>query len=464
VVVSPAPVASVRISPDSARIERGGTVDLSAAAFDAQGNVLTGRPVSWSSDNPSVATVSATGLVTGVGAGVTEVYATSEGRVDAARITVTIPADTEAPTLSDVTITPGAVDVSFQAATVIVRATVADAGTGVSTVDGAIRSPSGVQSTGSHSSFMPVSGTRASGTFEIAFTIPLSAQAGDWKLLLNVRDGLGNTLSLGPDQLQARGLPNTVAVTSGAADATAPALTGLVIDPASVDVSSQAKEFVIRVAATDAGSGVQSVSGTFRSPSGTQSTGSQTGFTPVSGTRNDGVFEVRFTVQAFAEGGSWTPLIVLRDQLGNVRVYEAPQLQAAGLPTSVQVVSPNADVTAPTLHGVTITPSAVNVGSGAKTVTVRGDVSDAGVGVAQIDGYFQSPSGAQRTGAMSGFTPVSGTRANGAFEVSWTIPAGAETGEWKLQLTVRDQVGNLISLSPEQLAARGFVNSVTVSN
>ena len=464
VVVSPVPVATVQVTPAEGQLQVGATLDLSAAAYDANGNLLTGRPVSWSSGNPAVATVSATGVVTGVSGGPVDVFATVEGRVGTARLTITVPADVTAPSLNGLTITPGAVDVSFGPATVTVRATVADAGTGVQWVGGAFRSPSGAQSTGAESSFMPVSGTRNAGVFEVTFTVPAAAQPGDWGLGLTLRDNAGNVLSLNAEQLQARGLPYRVTVASGTPDATAPALTGLVIEPGSVDVSSSSREVVVRATVSDAGAGVDWVGGAFRSPSGRQNTAANSSLAPATGTRTSGTFEVRYTVPAYAEAGSWGLQLTLRDRAGNTRTFSPEQLQAAGLPSAVQVVSPNADDTPPTISAVTITPTSVNVASGAATVTVRATVADAGVGVAQIDGYFRSPSGAQGTGASSGYTPISGTRANGTFEVSWTIPAGAEPGDWKLQLTVRDQVGNLISLSPEQLAARGFPNKVTVTN
>src|SRR5205809_4963306 len=72
------PVASVAISPASADIQVGQTVQVSAAAKDSNGNVLTGRPITWASSNPAVAVVNASGLVTGVAAGTATVTVTSE--------------------------------------------------------------------------------------------------------------------------------------------------------------------------------------------------------------------------------------------------------------------------------------------------------------------------------------------------------------------------------------------------
>src|SRR5207249_9948799 len=58
---------------------------------DANGNTLTGRTVTWSSDNTAVATVSGSGLVSGVAAGAATITATSEAKTGTSAITVTAP-------------------------------------------------------------------------------------------------------------------------------------------------------------------------------------------------------------------------------------------------------------------------------------------------------------------------------------------------------------------------------------
>jgi len=66
---APSTVASVALSPDAAAIVPGATVQLSATTRDANGSLLLGRSISWSSADPAVATVDVNGLVTGVGSG-----------------------------------------------------------------------------------------------------------------------------------------------------------------------------------------------------------------------------------------------------------------------------------------------------------------------------------------------------------------------------------------------------------
>ncbi len=72
------PVARVVVSPDYAVLSAE-SEQFTATTYDAAGNVLTGRSVTWSSSDSKVASVSATGLVTAVGPGSAVIAATSEG-------------------------------------------------------------------------------------------------------------------------------------------------------------------------------------------------------------------------------------------------------------------------------------------------------------------------------------------------------------------------------------------------
>jgi len=85
----PKPVDQVQVSPPTATVEVGGTTQLNATASDADGNVLGDRSISWSSSSRAVATVSSSGVVTGVSAGLVTITATSEGVSGSASITVT---------------------------------------------------------------------------------------------------------------------------------------------------------------------------------------------------------------------------------------------------------------------------------------------------------------------------------------------------------------------------------------
>ena len=81
--------SSVELTPSSIGIAVGSTAQLTAVTKDASGNVVQGGPMGFKSLNTSVATVSASGIVTGLAIGVTYVVATSGGLSDSTTVTVT---------------------------------------------------------------------------------------------------------------------------------------------------------------------------------------------------------------------------------------------------------------------------------------------------------------------------------------------------------------------------------------
>jgi uncharacterized protein YjdB len=88
VTVQVVPVAAVTVSPASVRVGFG--VTMQAQCRDAQNNVLTGRVITWASDNVGIATINATsGVAQGVSQGIANITATCEGVVGNAPLTVT---------------------------------------------------------------------------------------------------------------------------------------------------------------------------------------------------------------------------------------------------------------------------------------------------------------------------------------------------------------------------------------
>jgi len=95
------PVASVTVTPATGSIAPGQMWQLTATPKDANGTALTGRVVTWVSSATAIATVSVSGLVTGVAAGSTTITATSEGQSGTAAVTVSVVP------VATVTVTPG---------------------------------------------------------------------------------------------------------------------------------------------------------------------------------------------------------------------------------------------------------------------------------------------------------------------------------------------------------------------
>lgn len=102
VTVAVAPVTSVTVTPATGSLIIGATLQLSATTKDAAGDTLTGRAISWSSSNTSIASVSSSGLVTAVGVGTATITASSEGISGTSSIAVA----TAVQPVATVTVTP----------------------------------------------------------------------------------------------------------------------------------------------------------------------------------------------------------------------------------------------------------------------------------------------------------------------------------------------------------------------
>lgn len=85
------PVATVAVAPPTLSLAPGGTQQLAVTARDAVGTEIADRPVTWSTSDAAVATVSAAGLVTAVGGGGATITATIDGVAGASGVTVTVP-------------------------------------------------------------------------------------------------------------------------------------------------------------------------------------------------------------------------------------------------------------------------------------------------------------------------------------------------------------------------------------
>jgi len=116
--VGVAPVQGVSVSLGSSKLLPGQTTQATATVTDALGNPLTGRTVTWSSLDPSVANVASNGVVSAVSTGAVVIRATSEGATGDATETVGVdPVATVTVVLGSASLNPG----QTMAASAIVR-------------------------------------------------------------------------------------------------------------------------------------------------------------------------------------------------------------------------------------------------------------------------------------------------------------------------------------------------------
>ena len=103
----PPMAASVSITPPTASIEEGDSQQFIAIATTEDGMLIPNAPISWESSDESVATISSTGLSTGVAAGEVTITATTDGISGMAMLTVTEPP----PVLARIDVSPSMVSI-----------------------------------------------------------------------------------------------------------------------------------------------------------------------------------------------------------------------------------------------------------------------------------------------------------------------------------------------------------------
>ena len=82
-------IASITLSPGQLQLQTSQSATLTAEAADGFGNIVSPASLSWSSDDPAVASVASNGVVTGVAAGGTTIRTSAGGVAAAASITIT---------------------------------------------------------------------------------------------------------------------------------------------------------------------------------------------------------------------------------------------------------------------------------------------------------------------------------------------------------------------------------------
>ncbi len=102
----PPPVALVTVSPAVVELDPGETLQMTAYVYDADGNLLD-TSVTWSSEDPSIATVDGNGLVTGVAEGSTTISAAAGEKKGQGSVNV----GSGGPPPASVTVTPATASV-----------------------------------------------------------------------------------------------------------------------------------------------------------------------------------------------------------------------------------------------------------------------------------------------------------------------------------------------------------------
>lgn len=386
--------------------------------------------------------------------------------------------DTTPPTLIDFSFNPSEVDVSTGSAEVNVNLHITDDLSGFSHGWIGFYSPSYGQYV--EGLIYLQSGTPQDAEVSTTLTIPQFSEAGDWVAYsIQLTDNVGNSQYLDSTALADLGFSTVLAVSSAMQDTSPPQLTGLSLDPSTIDVSSGSQPIVITMDIVDSPAGVdfscESVCYYFinlGSPSGKQIQYElELNATQVSGTAESGRWQIIVTLPQYAEAGTWhINSLQLRDKARNINYLTASHIQSLGLPATFSVASSLSDTEAPQLVSVDISPKFVDTTASSATITGLLQATDNLSGIVTASSsispnalnslflYFRSPSGNQ-TLYLNPQNLVAGSVTNGTWQIQGNLPRFSEAGTWRLDyVIVGDNAGNRVTYDNAQLAALGVPN------
>jgi hypothetical protein len=349
------------------------------------------------------------------------------------------------PRLAAFKLTPELVSLAVLPEVITVNFTVLDDGPGVTYVEVVFSDASGLRRAAS-SNFQPTPSLTS------AFRIPLRKfeRAGEWRLTqVFVADAAGKTAILSERDVAKLGGTTRIQM-NFPTDDEKPQLHSIQITPLEVDTRGRAAEVKVRLGVSDNLSGVQDISATLTSPTGTQQQLSATlgGLRSGEGTLTD-------LFPKLAEPGRWRlTAIFLIDVAGNTLALSEAEIMDLGFRNVVTVVSAR-DTVAPILTDFQITPNTIDVGSQRNKVAIQFNATDDVSGVAYAEIVLVSPSGTVHHSGSISFTPSNVV--NGS--VSITLPHFSETGAWRIgTFILSDAVGNTLVLDSDAL--RGISKEV----
>jgi hypothetical protein len=449
----------LRIAPFLPSIAVGESMPLSVQRMDVAGRPLPGGDVAWVSNDTTIVRVAPDGTITGMATGYTLVFAIDGTRASVVVVRVFSSAgDAVPPTIHELTLTPTRLTADG-ADSVTMWARVTDGGTGTRFFSMMLRSPSGAH-TIHCSSYAPATGTPTDGTFTCRAAVPPMSEGGIWKVYsVTAADWAGNQQFASADPvLREAGVPRHVYVHSATPDLVAPTFNGVAFSPDSIEANG-GDSTTVELQMADGGSGVTEVSASFRNPRGNDGEFCTT-YAPSEGSRASGTFRCRIAIPYGGDTGNWKLELRARDATGNTRELGTAQLDSAGYPTILKVTSAPADTLPPSLTGFSFSPDTV-AANGLDSVTVRVEVTDAGIGAYRAVVFFRR---LNQVVGCTGFTQAPLHPGPQVITCRLAFPSGRPLGEWRAYaVDMQDALGNSSFVTGPELQGLGYPIILTVT-
>ncbi|HEX6039526.1 Ig-like domain-containing protein [Longimicrobium sp.] len=414
----------LRLTPDSLRLQVGASAQLTASLLDGAGVGVPPGDVAWSSSSPTIATVSAGGVVTGVAPGRAVITAQVAGLTATATVEVT-PAP--APRAVRLRIDPASIALTVGAST-RVRAIAEDA-SGNPVTGLAVRWVT-LDSTIARLDTGFVSGRKVGTTQIRALVDSLVAQA-------------------------------TVTVSPSPSTNTGPTFGGIQILDGPYPVRP-GDRLTIQFWSVQDPDGVAAVRLTARAPDGVQTASCNL-------TRQDGapdwnaLWSCDLPIPPNAGHGTWTlDPISARDKLGNVTTHTGAEMLARRYPPDIQFFVENLayDRVAPVLTGLTLSLESAPTGH---WLVARFTATDVGSGIDRTGIEIASPGGSLSRINTCSADSVAVSHTSGTWTCRVIAPTAEVNGEIVVvRIGLSDRADNYTNVTTEDLQARGLPSRIAV--
>ena len=297
-------------------------------------------------------------------------------------------------------------------------------------------------------------GTRLNGTWSATLTLPQGSPQGTYAIGAAVVDEAGNSRSYNYSELAILGLGSILQKGPGTPPQPPPLVTAVAASPSSVATCPQAESVTVTVAASDAPAGISTLHVQLTGPASQQVSGYAT---LQEGTAQSGTWSAVLTLPAYSAQGEWGLTVQARDGAGNETYLTPSELELRGYADVVHQTCAG-DSTPPQVTALTVAPSTVDTGAGAKVVAVEAHATDDLSGVASVAATLSS--GSQAVTAPARLQP-GGSSLSGNWVADLTLPQYSRQGTWQLSLRAADSIGNATTLSSVRLAEMGLPSSIS---
>ena len=367
------------------------------------------------------------------------------------------PVDTEAPTVTSVTVTPTTVDVTDGPKTITVTLQITDALSGFSGGQFFVLEASHDGSSlddGFFDSAQRTAGTPHNGTYTVSFTVDQYSQPGDFYLRFeNLRDAAGNESFLDSTD---PAFPGPFAGTIRVNKTAVHVLNSFTLSPASVDVTT-GNVTVIATCSITSGSGEFQYGTLYLVPPTDELDDIfGTSFGPphrISGTATSGTYTVAFSVPRYLIPGGYAARLSLSGTIGTTSYYGPDEFTfPPGATTTLSVANTGAvDTSPPVITVISVSPNSITAGS-STPIVMRVRVTDALSGVNSVTADLNNHSWWA--------TLVSGNRADGIWEFRGPLPSNIPVGVHPIRFRAYDNLDNSASLTTDPAVA---AQSITVT-